>query len=138
MSGAGAECQGFGRRIPGGCLRGKGLTVTLRALFAGGFQSMGGFASPIIIIVIDVLEIYKWLVIVQAVASWLIAFNILNVHSRPVAMILDFLYRITEPALRPIRQFMPNLGGLDISPVVLFLIIIFIELELENLGRYLA
>jgi YggT family protein len=99
---------------------------------------MGGFASPIIVVVIDVLEIYKWLVIVQAVTSWLIAFNILNVHSRPVSMILDFLYRVTEPALRPIRQFMPNLGGLDISPVVLFLIIIFIELELENLGRYLA
>ena len=98
---------------------------------------MGGFILPIIRITIDVLELYKWIVIIQAVASWLIAFNILNTHSRPVSMILDFLYRVTEPALRPIRQFLPNLGGLDISPIILFLIILFIEMEIENLGVYL-
>jgi len=94
---------------------------------------MGGFVAPIIRITIDILEIYKWLVIIQAVASWLIVFNILNTHSRPVAMILDFLYRVTEPTLRPIRRFVPNLGGLDISPVILFFIIVFIEMELEAL-----
>lgn len=98
---------------------------------------MGGFILPIIRIIIDVLELYKWIVIIQAVASWLIAFNILNTHSRPVSMIVDFLYRVTEPALRPIRQFLPNLGGLDISPIILFLIILFVEMELENLGLYL-
>jgi YggT family protein len=98
---------------------------------------MGGFILPIIRIIIDVLELYKWIVIIQAVASWLIAFNILNTHSRPVSMIVDFLYRVTEPALRPIRQFLPNLGGLDISPIILFLIILFVEMELENLGVYL-
>ncbi len=98
---------------------------------------MGGFVLPIIRIIIDILELYKWIVIIQAVASWLIAFNILNTHSRPVSMIIDFLYRLTEPALRPIRQFLPNLGGLDISPIILFLIILFIEMELENLGVYL-
>jgi YggT family protein len=98
---------------------------------------MGGFILPIIRIIIDVLELYKWIVIIQAVVSWLIAFNILNTHSRPVSMIVDFLYRVTEPALRPIRQFLPNLGGLDISPIILFLIILFVEMELENLGVYL-
>ena len=98
---------------------------------------MGGFVLPVIRIIIDVLELYKWLVIIQAIASWLIAFNILNTYSRPVSMIVDFLYRVTEPALRPIRRFLPNFGGLDVSPVILFLIIVFIEMELENLGVYL-
>ena len=91
---------------------------------------MGGFVAPVIEVVIDVLEIYKWIVIIQAVSSWLIAFNILNTYSRPVSMILNFLYRATEPALRPLRRIVPNLGGLDITPVILFLIIIFIEREL--------
>lgn len=97
---------------------------------------MGGFIVPVIEVVIAVLDIYWWLVIVQAVASWLIAFNVLNTYSRPVAMILDFLYRITEPALRPIRQFVPTLGGLDISPVILLLIIWFIRMELRQLEFY--
>ena len=88
---------------------------------------MGGFVVPIIEVVIAILDIYWWLVIIQAVVSWLIAFNIINTYNRPVAMVLDFLYRITEPALRPIRKFMPNLGGLDISMVILILIIIFIR-----------
>ena len=79
---------------------------------------MGGFIVPVIEVVIAILDIYWWLVIIQAVVSWLIAFNILNTYSRPVAMVLDFLYRMTEPALRPIRQFMPILGGLDISPII--------------------
>ena len=91
---------------------------------------MGGFVAPVIEIVIYVLDIYKWIVIIQAVSSWLIAFHILNTYSRPVTMILDFLYRATEPALRPIRRFVPNLGGLDISPIILFLIIVFIQMEL--------
>jgi YggT family protein len=62
--------------------------------------------------------------------SWLIAFNVINTHSRPVAMIGDFLYRATEPALRPIRRFLPNFGGLDISPIILLLILWFVEREL--------
>ena len=64
------------------------------------------------------------------------AFNILNTHSRPVSMILDFLYRATEPALRPIRQFVPSLGGLDITPIILLLIIWFVEMELRQLEFY--
>lgn len=98
---------------------------------------MGGFAAPIIRVVIAILDIYWWLVIIQAVASWLIAFNIINTYSRPVAMILDFLYRVTEPALRPIRQFVPPLGGLDITPVILLIIIWFVEMELGQLEFFL-
>lgn len=78
-------------------------------------------------VVVVALNLYLWFVIAAAVFSWLIAFNVVNVRNQFVHMIYDFLYRITEPALRPIRSVMPNLGGLDISPIILFLIIIFIE-----------
>jgi len=78
--------------------------------------------------VIDLaLQLYIWILIAAAVFSWLVAFNIVNTRSPAVAMIGDFLYRITEPALRPIRNIMPNLGGIDVSPVILILIIIFIR-----------
>ena len=62
-----------------------------------------------------------------AIFSWLVAFNVVNVRNSVVGAIGDFLYRVTEPALRPIRNVMPNLGGIDISPVILILIIIFIR-----------
>ena len=79
-------------------------------------------------IVIDLaLQIYIWFVIVAVIMSWLIAFNVVNTRNQFVAMVADFLFRITEPALRPIRRFMPNLGGIDISPVILILLIILIE-----------
>jgi YggT family protein len=82
--------------------------------------------------VIDIaLSLYMWIVIAMAIFSWLVAFNVVNTRNQVVAMIGDFLYRITEPALRPIRNFMPNLGGIDISPVILFLIIIFIQRVIE-------
>jgi YggT family protein len=79
-------------------------------------------------LVIDLaLELYLWIVIAMAIFSWLVAFNVVNTRNQVVAMIGDFLYRITEPVLRPIRNMLPNLGGIDISPVILFLIIVFIR-----------
>jgi YggT family protein len=79
-------------------------------------------------LVIDLaLELYIWIVIAMAIFSWLVTFNVVNTRNPVVHMIGDFLYRITEPALRPIRNIMPDLGGIDISPVILFLIIIFIR-----------
>ena len=78
-------------------------------------------------IVLIVLQMYIWLLIASAVLSWLIAFNVVNTRNQFVAMVADFLYRITEPLLRPIRNLMPNLGGLDLSPVVLILLILLIE-----------
>jgi YggT family protein len=74
-----------------------------------------------------VLELYVWILIAAAVLSWLVAFNVVNVRNQFVATIGDFLYRITEPLLRPIRNMLPSLGGLDISPVILILIIILIQ-----------
>jgi YggT family protein len=79
-------------------------------------------------LVIDLaLELYIWIVIAMAIFSWLVAFNVVNTRNQAVATIGDFLYRITDPVLRPIRNMMPNLGGIDISPVILFLIIVFIR-----------
>jgi YggT family protein len=73
------------------------------------------------------LGIYWWLIIASAVFSWLFAFNVVNPRNQFVATIGNFLYRVTEPALRPIRRFLPDLGGIDISPIVLLLIIFFIR-----------
>jgi YggT family protein len=74
-----------------------------------------------------VLTLYVYVVIAMAILSWLIAFNVVNTRNPVVHMIADILYRLTEPVLRPIRNFLPNLGGIDISPIILFLIILFIQ-----------
>lgn len=92
---------------------------------------MGVFVVPIIGVLKYVLWIYGWLIVIQAVVSWLIAFNIINTYSRPVAMVLDFLYRVTEPVLRPIRRFVPVMGGLDIAPIILLLAIYLLYGELN-------
>jgi YggT family protein len=78
-------------------------------------------------IVLLVLQIYIWMLIAAAVLSWLVAFNVVNTRNQVVAMLLDFLYRLTEPLLRPIRSIMPNLGGIDVSPVILILLILLLE-----------
>jgi YggT family protein len=73
------------------------------------------------------LQLYVWLLIASAIMSWLIAFNVVNTQNRFVYSVADMLYRITEPALRPIRSILPNLGGIDISPVILILFLLFIR-----------
>ena len=78
-------------------------------------------------IILLILHIYIWLLIAAAVLSWLIAFNVVNTRNQVVAMLGDFLFRITEPVLRPIRSMMPNLGGIDVSPVILILLILLLE-----------
>ena len=74
-----------------------------------------------------VITIFIWLLIAQAVLSWLLAFGVVNRYNRAVSVIGDFLYRVTEPALRPIRSVLPNFGGVDISPIILILLLLFIE-----------
>ncbi len=73
------------------------------------------------------LSIFMWLIIASAIFSWLYAFNVVNPRNDFVAMIGNFLYRITEPVLRPIRNVLPDLGGIDISPIVVLLIIFFLR-----------
>lgn len=74
-----------------------------------------------------VINIYIWLLIIWAVLSWLVAFNVVNTSNRLVYLVGDFLNRVTEPALRPIRRLMPDLGGIDISPMILILLLIFLR-----------
>ncbi len=78
-------------------------------------------------VVMLALQIYVWILIASAVLSWLIAFNVVNTRNQFVATVWDMLYRLTEPALRPIRNRLPNLGGIDISPIILLLLIFFIQ-----------
>jgi len=78
-------------------------------------------------IILLVLQLYIWLLIAAAVLSWLVAFNVVNTRNQVVSMVGEFLYRITEPVLRPIRNLLPNLGGIDISPVILILVILLVE-----------
>jgi YggT family protein len=74
-----------------------------------------------------VISLYIWVVIISAIISWLIAFDVVNRRNRAVYTIADAMYRLTEPALRPIRRMLPDLGGVDISPVILILGLIFIR-----------
>jgi len=83
--------------------------------------------NPFLWLIDTVITLYIWILIGAAVLSWLIAFNVVNTRNPVVASIGDFLYRITEPALRPIRSVLPNLGGIDISPVILILFLLFIR-----------
>jgi YggT family protein len=78
-------------------------------------------------VVMLVLNIYTWLLIASAVLSWLVAFNVVNTRNDVVRTVWDFLYRVTEPVLRPIRNLLPNLGGIDVSPIIVLLIIFFIQ-----------
>ena len=79
-------------------------------------------------LVLQILKIYSYIVIAYVLFSWLVAFKVLNTQNRFVYSILDFSYRLTEPFLNRIRRFLPNLGAFDISPIVLLLLIWFIEM----------
>jgi len=79
-------------------------------------------------LVLQILKLYSYVVIANVVISWLVAFNVLNTQNRFVYSILEMTYRLTAPILNKIRSFLPNLGSLDISPVILLLLIWFIEM----------
>ena len=94
--------------------------------------------GPLIDVLIFAIEIYVWLVIISAIMSWLVAFNVINTSNRAIYVIGDSLYRITEPALRPIRKILPNLGGIDVSPIILILGLFFVNRILSNILVSLA
>ena len=79
-------------------------------------------------LVLQILKLYSYVVVANVVLSWLIAFNVLNASNRFVYSILELTYRLTDPILVRIRRFLPNLGSLDISPIILLLLIWFIEM----------
>ncbi|MBB5764117.1 YggT family protein [Methylorubrum rhodesianum] len=80
-----------------------------------------------------VIQLYIYVLVASAVLSWLVAFNVVNVRNPIVSQIGEFLYRVTEPALRPIRNLLPNLGGVDISPIILILLLLFAQKLITDL-----
>jgi len=87
-------------------------------------------------LILKILDIYSAIIIASAIMSWLVAFGVVNVRNQFIRVVVDLLYRVTEPVLRPIRRFLPNLGGIDISPVVALLLIIVIQHLIANYILY--
>jgi YggT family protein len=87
-------------------------------------------------LILKILDIYSAIIIASAIMSWLVAFGVVNVRNQVIRVVVDLLYRVTEPVLRPIRRFLPNLGGIDISPVVALLLIIVIQHFIANYVLY--
>ena len=96
---------------------------------------MNTVLSALIQVLRVAINIYVFILIASAVMSWLLAFNVLNARNQFVSMLAEFLYRVTEPVLRPIRRFIPHLGGIDVSPVVLILVLYFFQLVLGSILR---
>ena len=83
--------------------------------------------KSIFILLDSIITIYLWIIIINAILSWLVAFNILNTHNRFVFSVLDATYKLTDPALNKIRRFIPTFGSIDISPVILILLLMFLR-----------
>jgi YggT family protein len=93
---------------------------------------MVGIIVAILTIVQYALQIFIYVLIANAIFSWLYAFNVINTNNPVVGSIARLLYQLTEPVLRPIRRFMPNLGGVDISPIIAVLIVLFLQMIIAN------
>ena len=83
--------------------------------------------KSIFILLDSIITIYLWIIIINAILSWLVAFNILNTQNRFVFSVLDTTYKLTDPALNKIRRFIPTFGSIDISPVILILFLMFLR-----------
>jgi YggT family protein len=88
--------------------------------------------KPIVYVLIQIISLYRYILIIAAIFSWLIAFNVVNTRNQFISAVAEFLYRITEPLLGPIRRRLPNFGGLDISPIILFFLLLLIEIYLTD------
>jgi YggT family protein len=89
--------------------------------------------DPLLRVLVIAIDLYIWAVIISAILSWLVQFGVVNTRNQFVSMIGEFLWRLTEPALRPIRRFVPKFGGIDISPVVLILALMFVQMVIRNI-----
>ena len=89
--------------------------------------------GPLILVILIAIKFYIWVVIAWIVMSWLVNFNVFNRSNRLVYALGDILHRLTEPALKPIRRYMPNLGNIDLSPMALILALFFVQMVLEGL-----
>ena len=94
---------------------------------------MGAIGEPLVWLILTVIDIYTWIVIVGIVLSWLVAFNVVNTSNRFVYTVGDMTHRLTEPVLRPIRNILPNLNGIDLSPLALILGLIVLKKIVFNI-----
>ena len=94
--------------------------------------------NALVILIDRIIYLYVWILIINAVLSWLVAFNVLNTQNRFVFSVLEVTYKLTDPLLNYIRKFLPNLGSIDISPVVLILLIYFVRDLISDIFRYLS
>jgi len=93
--------------------------------------------NPIAALLIELLEVYKWVVLGAVLVSWLAAFNVINEHNNFVRTLLRMLYALTEPVFRPVRRVIPSVGGLDLSPIVVLLAIWFLQYSITYISyRY--
>ena len=83
--------------------------------------------NAFILLIERIIDLYVWVLIINVIFSWLVAFNVLNTQNRFVSIVLELTYKLTDPPLNYIRKFLPNLGSIDISPVILILVLIFIK-----------
>ncbi len=94
---------------------------------------MDSVLKALLVVAYYAVDLYYWAVIISAVLSWLVAFDVINVRNKFMYAVIDVLYRITEPVLRPIRRFLPNTGGMDFSPLVLIFALMFVRMILQDL-----
>ncbi len=94
--------------------------------------------GPLIQVTIIALNVYLWIVFAYVIMGWLVNFRVINLQNQFVSMVWEFLVRITDPVLRRIRRFLPTFGGMDISPIVLWLLILFAQMVLTNLHNQLV
>jgi YggT family protein len=125
LSKAAVSCQDETTRHVGGCRKAGPCRFRKQWLHVGDNLETGMIA--LIQTIVMALDLYWWIIIASAIFSWLYAFNVVNSRNQFVGTVGNMLFRLTEPALKPIRRFMPDLGGIDISPIILLLIIFFIR-----------
>ena len=135
-----APARGPHRRVPAACSATCSDSATpvnpAPKHLSAAFELLGRAMIELLQFISYLLTIYVYIVIAMAILSWLIAFNVVNTRNPVVHMIAELLYRLTEPVLRPIRNLLPNMGGIDISPIILFLIILFIQsVILPNIAK---
>ena len=94
--------------------------------------------NAFVLLIDRIIYLYVWILIINAVLSWLVAFNVLNTQNRFVFSVLEITYKLTDPPLNYIRRFLPSLGSIDISPVILILLIFFVRDLISDIFRYLS
>jgi YggT family protein len=104
-----------------------GVFPNKASLRAKGRDRYNSSMNPIFFLLVELLEIYKWIVIAAVIVSWLIVFNVINTYNNFVRSLLHLLSALTEPVFRRIRKFLPPMGGLDLSPIIVFIIIITLQ-----------